>query len=217
MESSQLTAKLSQQIPVFSEFFVALRASGMTTWLVGGCVRDLLLGEECADIDVVSTEDPSHWARAWARGRGHWFWLDQQRRQSRVLLADGISFDFAPLRATTITGDLQARDYTINAIAIPSNEPAHLFDPLNGITDLKNRRLKMCSTGSFSDDPLRILKGVRHAAVLNFTIEDQTIAAMTQQAQQLQQVAAERIREELLKIVAVRNISYALQMLSRTR
>ncbi|MFO7813880.1 MAG: hypothetical protein R6V21_13005, partial [Pelovirga sp.] len=63
----------------------------------------------------------------------------------------------------------------------------------------------------------RILKGVRHAAVLNFTIEDQTIAAMTQQAQQLQQVAAERIREELLKIVAVRNISYALQMLSRTR
>ncbi|MBD1399239.1 CCA tRNA nucleotidyltransferase [Pelovirga terrestris] len=216
MDNSQLVAKLSQQIPAFSEFFDALRASGMTTWLVGGCVRDLLLGEECADIDVVSSTDPSDWARSWAQGRGYWFWLDQQRRQSRILLADGISFDFAPLRARTITSDLQARDYTINAIAIPINNPAYLFDPLNGIADLKNRHLKMCSTGSFSDDPLRILKGVRHAAVLNFTIEDQTIAAMTQQAQQLKQVAAERIREELLKIVAVRNISYALQMLSRT-
>ena len=216
MKSSQLTAQLSQQIPAFSEFFDALRASGMATWLVGGCVRDLLLGEECADIDVVSSADPSDWARSWAKGRGYWFWLDEQRHQSRILLADGISFDFAPLRAATITGDLQARDYTINAIAIPIHEPAHLFDPLNGITDLKNRRLKMCAAASFSDDPLRILKGVRHAAVLNFTIEDQTIAAMTQQAQQLKQVAAERIREELLKIVAVRNISYALQMLSRT-
>jgi len=217
MECNQLIAKLNQQMPVFKEFIEALRTSGMTTWLVGGCVRDLLLGEECADIDVVSSEDPSDWARSWAKGRGYWFWLDEQRRQSRILLADGISFDFAPLRAATIAGDLAARDFTINAIAIPINEPADLFDPLTGVADLKNRRLTMCAAGSFRDDPLRILKGVRHAAVLNFTIEDQTVAAMTQQVQQLKQVAAERIREELLKIVAVRNISYALQMLSRTR
>ena len=216
MESSQLTAKLSQQIPAFAEFFDALRASGLTAWLVGGCVRDLLLSEACADIDVVTTEDPSDWARSWAKGRGYWFWLDEQRRQSRILLAGGISFDFAPLRAATIAGDLEARDFTINAIAIPLNEPALFLDPLSGVADLQCQRLKMCSIGSFSDDPLRILKGIRHVAVLNFTIDPQTITAMTKQAQQLKQVAAERIREELLKIVTVRDISYALQMLSRT-
>ncbi|MBW6510474.1 MAG: hypothetical protein K0A94_13160 [Desulfuromonadales bacterium] len=216
MDNSQLVAKLSQQIPVFSEFIESLRAGGMTSWLVGGCVRDLLLDNECADIDLVSSEDPSDWARRWAKGRGYWFWLDEQRRQSRILLADGISFDFSPLRAVTIAGDLAARDFTINAIAIPINKPAHLFDPLSGVTDLKSRQLRMCSAASFSDDPLRILKGVRHAAVLNFTIDDQTITAMTQQAQLLKQVAVERIREELLKIVAVRNMTYALEILSRT-
>jgi poly(A) polymerase len=216
MESSQLLAKLSQQIPVFSELIEDLRTSGMTTWLVGGCVRDLLLDKECADMDFVSSEDPNDWARRWAKGRGYWFWLDEQRRQSRILLADGISFDFAPLRAATIVGDLAARDFTINAIAIPINEPANLFDPLNGVADLKSRLLKKCSASSFSDDPLRILKGVRHAAVLNFTIDAQSIAAMRQQAPQLKQVAMERIREELLKFIVVRDISYSLDILSRT-
>jgi tRNA nucleotidyltransferase/poly(A) polymerase len=216
MHNGHLITKLNQQIPVFSELVETLRASGLTSWLVGGCVRDLLLGNECADIDIVSTEDPSDWARSWARGRGHWFWLDEQRRQSRVLMADGISFDFAPLRAATITDDLKARDFTINAIAIPVNKPTLLLDPLDGVADLKNRRLKMCSADSFSDDPLRILKGIRHAAVLDFTISDQTITVMTLQSHLLKQVAAERIREELLKIFAVRDNAYALHILIRT-
>ncbi len=216
MHCGQLITKLNQQIPVFSELVVALRASGLTSWLVGGCVRDLLLGNECADIDIVSIEDPSGWARSWARGRGPWFWLDEQRRQSRLLLADGISFDFAPLRAATITDDLKARDFTINAIAVPINGSTLLLDPLDGVADLKSRRLKMCSADTFSDDPLRILKGIRHAAVLDFTICDQTITAMTLQAHQLKQVATERIREELLKIIAVRNIAYPLRVLIRT-
>jgi tRNA nucleotidyltransferase/poly(A) polymerase len=216
MDNPQLFEKLGQQIPVFSEFIDALRASGLTSWLVGGCIRDLLLGKECADIDIVSTEDPSAWARAWAKGRGHWFQLDENRCQSRILLADGISFDFAPLRAATITDDLKARDFTINAIAISVNESNILLDPLDGAADLRKQRLKMCSTESFSDDPLRILKGIRHAAVLDFTIDDQTIYAMTLRAHLLKQVAAERIREEMLKIVVVRDIAYALHILIRT-
>lgn len=216
MNNSRLIAQLGQQIPVFSAFIDALRASGLTSWLVGGCVRDLLLGRECADIDIVSSEDPSDWARSWAQGRGYWFWLDEQRRQSRILLNDGVSLDFAPLRAATIAGDLKARDFTINAIAIPINEADLLFDPLSGVADLHNQRLKMCSADSFRDDPLRILKGIRHAAVLHFSIDDPTIAAMTQQAQQLKEVAMERIREELLKILVVRDIAYALQVLSQS-
>jgi tRNA nucleotidyltransferase/poly(A) polymerase len=216
MDNPQLIEKLGQQIPVYSVFFDSLHASGLTAWLVGGCVRDLLLGNECADVDIVSTEDPSAWARAWAKGRGHWFWLDEQRRQSRILLPDGMSFDFAPLRAPTIADDLKARDFTINAIAVSVNESTLLFDPLDGAADLKKRQLKMCSACSFSDDPLRILKGIRHAAVLDFTIDDQTITAMRLKAHLLKQVAAERIRDELLKIVAVRDFAYVLDILIRT-
>lgn len=216
MDSTKIIAKLKGQIPVFSELIDVLPSSGLTSWLVGGCLRDLLLGNECADIDVVTVEDPSNWARAWARGRGHWFWLDEQRRQSRVLLAEGISFDFAPLRADTITSDLKARDFTINAMAVPVNESSLLLDPLDGVADINKRRLKMCSDSSFSDDPLRILKGIRHAAVLNFAIDVQTITAMTLHAHLLKQVAAERIREELLKIFAARDNAYALHILIRT-
>jgi len=216
VDNTPLIERLSQQIPVFSEFIVALRDSDLNAWLVGGCVRDLLLDKECADVDIVSSEDPSDWARSWAKGRGRWFWLDEQRKQSRILLAGGISFDFAPLRAATITDDLKARDYTINAIAIAVNDPANLFDPLGGITDLNNRCLRMCSVAGFIDDPLRMLKGVRHAAVLSFTVEKNTIHAMIQQAQLLKLVAAERIREELLKIFVVRDLSGILQLLTET-
>jgi len=216
MECPRLIENLSQQVPLVGEVIESLRTNGITAWLVGGCVRDLLLDNQCADIDIVSIKDPSDWARSWARGRGHWFWLDEQRKQSRVLLDGGISFDFAPLRAVTITGDLKARDYTINAIAIAVSDPVNLFDPLGGVADLKNRCLKMCAADSFSDDPLRMLKGIRHSAVLNFTIDGKTIHAMTAQAHLLKRVAAERIREELLKILSVRDLSDALQLMTST-
>ncbi len=216
MEITQLIDKLHQQIPVFSELMKALRASEVTAWLVGGCVRDLLLGRQCSDIDVVSVEDPSDWARSWAKGRGHWFWLDQQRRQSRILLPQGISFDFAPLRASVIEADLSARDFTINAMAVPTGEPGKLLDPLNGITDLHNCCLKVCSDDTFSDDPLRILKGARHAAVLNFTFEKNSLNAMADHASLITVVAAERVRDELFLMLNVRDSYNALQPLFQT-
>lgn len=214
MDHARLIEKLSQQIPVFTEFVAALRDSGLTAWLVGGCVRDLLLGQHCADIDLVTVEDPSSWARSWARGRGHWFWLDQQRRQSRILLPEGVSFDIAPLRAATIEADLSARDFTVNALAVPIDESDRLIDPLNGINDLKNFCLRVCSDRSFSADPLRLLKGARHVATSGFCVDDHSFHLMTVQAPLINTVAAERVRDEFFLIMAAGDPLHSIQILS---
>lgn len=214
MDSSRLIAQLSQEVPAFSEFVDALRASSLTAWLVGGCIRDLLLGRQCADVDVVCIEDPSDWARSWAKGRGHWFWLDQQRRHSRILLPEGVSFDVAPLRAPTIEADLLARDFTVNALAVPIGETGQLLDPLNGIIDLSHRCLRICSDRSFSDDPLRILKGARHAAVFAFSFDEHSLNSMSDHASLINNVAAERVRDELFALVNVRDLFNTMQTLS---
>lgn len=219
MAKRELFKLLHEQVPLFDQFRRDLQSSGLTTWLVGGCIRDLLLGLTCADIDLVSADDPSSWARSWAQGRGHWFWLDQERRHSRILLADGTSFDLAPLRAATLEVDLAERDFTINAIALSIDggpELETLIDPLGGLEDLENGRLKVCSPTSLAADPLRILKGLRHAACLNFDILEQTLLLMAATATQLDRVAGERIREELLQIVGCRDFSTIGTLLDRT-
>ena len=174
-------------------------------WLVGGCLRDLLLGRLARDIDIVSTADPSDAARDWARAvRGHWFWLDADRRYSRVLLDSGLQVDFSPLRATPLEADLRLRDFTINALAFPlcgEDLSGPLSDPLNGCADLASGQLRCCSQDSYADDPLRMLKGIRHAVTLNFSLVGTALEELRRQASSLGTVAGERIREELLAIL----------------
>lgn len=215
MNSDRILAELSRQIPIVSEFIDALRSDGLTAWLVGGCIRDVLLGREYTDIDVVSTTDPSAWARSWAKGKGHWFWLDEQRRHSRILLTQQISFDLSPLRAATIEEDLAARDFTINALAVPIEAGGNLVDPLNGISDLRCRCLNICSAQAFADDPLRILKGARHAVLLGFEFSANSLEAMTAFAPLINRVAPERIRDELFLMLDVRDPADSLQTLDQ--
>ena len=189
----------------------------MPCWLVGGCLRDLLLERPINDVDIACAGDPTAVARRWSRQvGGRWFWLDKERRQSRALLPTGITVDFAPLRAETIATDQTLRDFTINSLAFPLQQPLcaqQVLDPLNGIQHLVERRLVPCSTRSFSDDPLRMLKGIRHAVTLKLAVDPETKRQLLQHQDLIHKVAGERCQEELGKILAAEDIGTAVQLL----
>ncbi len=193
-------------IPVLA----GLLPPGETIYLVGGALRNWRLGRATADFDFASAFDPTELARRFAAAvGGHWFFLDEERRQSRVAVrsedAPPVIYDFAPFRAEDLAGDLRLRDFTINAVALPilaGDGPLPLIDPLGGLADLQHGILRGCSAGVFGDDPLRILKGIRHSAALGVVIEPRTLAWMREASALLPGVAAERVRSELAGIFA---------------
>jgi putative nucleotidyltransferase with HDIG domain len=117
----------------------------------------------------------------------------------------------------TLQEDLERRDFTINAMAISLNAANYgeLIDPFDGIKDLKSKQLKTpLQPGiTFSDDPLRMMRGVRFAAQLNFDIEAETFFALTTHAARLQIISAERIIDELNKIIQTPKPSYGFKLL----
>ena len=163
---------------------------GLTVYLVGGAVRDALLGRPIHDLDFVLERDAIKTARHIADAlQADFYPLDSERDTGRVIVtnADGthMLMDFASFRgADPSTGsgqsletDLDGRDFTLNAIALKLSDNS-LYDPLGGAMDLKEKRLRACSPSAFTDDPVRILRGVRLAANFGFHILPETRAAM---------------------------------------
>ena len=179
-------------------------------FLVGGALRDWQLGRPVSDLDFAVSCDPTELSRRFAKAvGGHWFMLDAERRQSRVVsrkqAAPPFTYDFAPYRADDLAGDLRLRDFTINALALPivaCNGLPPLIDPLGGLSHLQCGLLRACSSGVFQDDPLRILKGVRHCTALGLAVEPRTLNWMRVATGLLPKVAAERVRTELTGIFA---------------
>lgn len=175
--------------------------------LVGGAVRDALLGHASRDLDWL-VEDPAAAARSSAaHSGGSVVLMDAQRGHWRVVEPSGVVHDFAPPRggATTIEDDLRLRDLTINALAL--NAAGALIDPTGGVADLRARRLRMAYAGAFVADPIRPLRAARLATTLGFTIEAATRAeierlAAVQAADSAARPAAERIGAELSALIA---------------
>ncbi|MCK4501557.1 MAG: CCA tRNA nucleotidyltransferase, partial [Desulfuromonadales bacterium] len=197
-----------------------IQKSGDDYWLVGGCLRNAFLDIPQIDIDIATAVDPTALAQNWATTvGGKWFWLDVNRKQSRVILRHGLTVDFAPLRAPSIIADLQLRDFTVNALALLLDDSfleADIIDPLGGINHLQNRKLITCSTQSFNADPLRMLKGIRHAVSLNFTLAVATQEQIKESAHLLIASAGERIRTELAKIFTAQNVGRGISLLLDT-
>src|SRR5690348_9319888 len=142
---------------------------GEEAWIVGGAVRDELLGRPVLDLDVACRE-PERAARAYARrARGAPFPLSDRHGAWRVAFRDGRTVDFTPLR-NGIESDLGTRDFTINAIARPL-AGGERVDPFGGVRDLREGVLRAVSPGVFADDPLRLLRAVRIEDELAFRIE----------------------------------------------
>jgi poly(A) polymerase len=189
------------------------------TFVVGGALRDIFSGKTSTDLDLISENNPSFLAKEFAsKTGGHWFWLDDKRKQSRVILDHSfghITYDFAPLRATTLLDDLKDRDFTVNAMAVQLNDSYKLIDPLGGYRDLLKKTLRVISPNTFENDPVRILKGIRHAVTLNFTIEPHTLDLMLSSHLSITSSAPERIRHEFWKILTSNQFKKGLLLLDQ--
>jgi len=181
----------------------ALAGLGEPAWLVGGAVRDRLLGRETSDYDVALDGDPAGVARALARRTGgHPFELSEQFGVWRVVARDRTwQLDLLPLGGHSIEEDLANRDLTVNAIAQPVGD-GDPVDPFGGLRDLRERTLRMVSPDAFMRDALRTLRLVRLACELDFSVEPRTATTAERSAPELARVAPERVFAELKRLVA---------------
>ncbi|MEG4506830.1 CCA tRNA nucleotidyltransferase [Microcoleus sp. F6_B4] len=167
-------------------------------YLVGGTVRDALLGRRSRyfDLDFVMLTRAVKTARKIAdRTKGGFVLLDAERQIARVVFAGG-TVDLAQAEGGSLEGDLRRRDFRINAIAC-NPFTGEIIDPLDGQTDLRLGLLRMISRSNLEDDPLRLLRAYRQAAQLGFAIEAETQSAIRELAPLLSRVAVERVRAEL--------------------
>jgi len=182
------------------------------SYLVGGFVRDTLLGRGTADIDITVAPDALEIAPKLAAALGgKYVLLDETNRIGRVILfneANQWELDFSTFKGS-IEQDLAQRDFTIDAIAIDlgqlgkSYTELQLIDPFNGLADLHQGVIRTISETAFPADAARLLRAVRLAAELGFNIDAQTESLIRRYCHLLAGVAGERIREELLRLLAL--------------
>jgi poly(A) polymerase-like protein len=172
--------------------------AGQEAWLVGGAVRDALLGRPVIDVDV-ACRDPKAAARRYACGAGGApFPLSERHGAWRVALEGERTVDFTPLR-DSIEADLATRDFTINAIAEPL-AGGERVDPYEGEADISQRVLRAVHAGIFDDDPVRLLRGVRLEDELGFRLEPRTERLVRERAKLADRPAGERILGELRRL-----------------
>ncbi|HET6698787.1 MAG TPA: CCA tRNA nucleotidyltransferase [Nocardioidaceae bacterium] len=233
MSDVQATAlrELSRISPVIDELGERFSAAGEEIALVGGPVRDAMLDRLHNDLDFTTSARPetterllTGWADAiWDVGRaygtigcrkGNWQ-VEITTYRSEEYDAD--SRKPAVDYGDSLGGDLGRRDFTVNAmaVALPSRE---FVDPFGGVVDLAHQRLRTPGRpeDSFSDDPLRMMRAARFAAQLGFTVDPDVQRAMTDMAARIEIVSAERVRDELVKLVTAPWPRRGLELLVRT-
>ncbi|MFZ0044005.1 MAG: HD domain-containing protein [Solirubrobacteraceae bacterium] len=195
----------------------ALAGISARAWLVGGAVRDRLLGRETSDYDVVVDGAVEAVARELGRtARGHAFELSGAFGTWRVVAHDrSWQLDLLALEVGSIEQDLARRDLTVNAIALELASGVYV-DPFEGRRDLSERRLRMVSTDSFAADPLRTLRLARLGCELDFDPEPATLAAARVSAPGLHEVASERVFAELKRVIAADRAIAGLELMDAT-
>ena len=213
----RVAAELDRLGPVLDDLGTLFADAGHTLHLVGGPVRDAMLGRSHDDLDFTTSARPEQTEKLlkrWGDGglwdmgrdfgtigarRGEWVvevttyrseTYDASSRKPEVSYGDSLA------------GDLGRRDFTVNAMAV--SVPGQVFeDPFGGIADLAERVLRTpgAPEDSFGDDPLRMMRAARFAAQLGFTVAPEVVAAMTAMAERITIISAERVRDELVKLV----------------
>ena len=181
-------------------------ARSLKVYLVGGSVRELALGRDVQDLDLAVSAQTLELARDLAEALGGTYvLLDEAERTARVVW-QGEILDLAEFRAPSLAGDLKARDFTLNSLAVALNavlgeEPPELIDPWGGLEDLAQGRLRMVAPENFRDDPLRLLRAYRFAASHGFEITPETTDAIRDMAPEFSRVAGERVHQELFVLL----------------
>ncbi len=208
---------------------------GYPVYLVGGYVRDLLLKRPCTDVDVVCVGSGIELAEAVASRLSPRPRLVVYKRFGTAMIQQGeYQIEFVGARKESyrsdsrkpivedgsLEDDQKRRDFTINALAISLNEENYeeLIDPFGGLRDLERRILRtpLNPDKTFSDDPLRMMRAIRFAAQLHFTIEDKTLQAIPRNKERIRIVSKERISTELNKILMTDKPSRGFKLLFDT-
>ncbi len=172
-------------------------------FLVGGSVRDSLLGRRPQDYDIAVFPPARRFAEAICRKiGGHWFPLGKPGQEVLRVLSEGIPLDISPVNGPTIESDLRKRDFTVNAMACRLSS-GETIDCTGGMADLRSKTIRMVSPRSLAADPIRLLRAYRLAAQLGFGIDPRTAAAVADRAPMICTSAGERIHTELFKLLAV--------------
>ena len=172
------------------------------SWIVGGALRDELLGREVTDIDIAVEGNPEDAARELAAElRGPVFQLSEAFGAWRVVdRRGGRVYDFARLQGETIEADLAKRDFTVNAMA-RERGGGELIDPLGGRADLEARTLRVLGPGAYENDPLRPLRLARFAAELGFAPDPDTERLTADAAPRVSEASGERVFAELRRLL----------------
>lgn len=224
-------AELLRVSPVADELGHRFAAAGHELHLVGGSVRDALLGRLGDDLDFTTSARPEQtldivtgWADAiWTTGM-EFGTVGVHRRGLRLEITtfraeayDRVGRNPIVEYGTSLADDLRRRDFTVNAMAV--SVPGHVFtDPHQGITDLAAKVLRTPGPAreSFADDPLRMLRAARFAAQLRFTVVDEILDEMRAMATDLRRITAERIRDEFTKLLCGADPAAGLKLLVET-
>lgn len=189
-------------------------------YVVGGYVRDRLLGRRTRDLDLAVEGEAITLAREMANRLGGAFvLLDEQRQTARVVLSDRDEryyVDFASLRGDDLEIDLASRDFTVNAMAVDAQDrrPApEVIDPFGGQQDLREGVLRAVSDDVFRDDPVRLLRAVRFATELEMIIEGHTEQLMHRDASLISSSSPERSRDELCWVLSTERSESGLRYL----
>lgn len=185
-------------------------------YMVGGSVRDVLLGRKPTDYDMVVMSDPAQQAEALVRAHGgRWVALGKAGRTIHRTILPGVIVDIAAAAGPDIETDLLKRDFTVNALAWDLRSH-RLIDPAGGVPDMTQRTLRRVSPTAFHADPLRMLRAFRLGAQLGFETDGHTREAIARQASTIVDAAAERICHELFKMFEVRGCAAHLMEMAGT-
>ena len=177
-------------------------------YLIGGFVRDMILGVASFDLDFIVVNKSTNLLgeELIKKFQGNYFVLDEMTQTTRFVLKDEESqkytFDFTPVKALDLEADFKRRDFTINTIAIDLKEPNCFIDKFNGIKDLKEKKIKAVKLKNLLDDPLRFLRAFRFGALLNAEIDPEIVSFIQKELNHFNEsVSVERISVELWKML----------------
>jgi putative nucleotidyltransferase with HDIG domain len=206
-------------LPLVYDIQTALQPvlSEVDVYLVGGAVRDALFRRPIKDLDFVTSGDGRKVAKRIAnKFDGAYYPLDEERQVGRAIIEyEGSKYtvDVAAFRGETLEADLRARDFALNAIAVPMTDLTTMIDPLNGVQDINKKRLRLCSPTSISDDPIRALRGVRQSVAFNLLMEPDTRHALRADGQRIFETSVERVRDEFFAILNTPRPQVAMRVL----